>query len=64
MTNALKAEFVMTKKNLFQAIRGHYDFVNAQVFVFAWWWVIKEPNGNWIVVADNLSRDKVYSYNR
>ena len=35
MTNAIKAEFVTTKKNLFQAIRGHYDFVNAQVFVFA-----------------------------
>ena len=35
MTNALKAEFVMTKKNLFQVTRGHHDFVNAQVFVFA-----------------------------
>ena len=29
MTNALKAGFVMTKKDLFQAIRGHYDFINA-----------------------------------
>jgi len=29
MTNAFKAGFVMTKKDLFQAIRGHYDFINA-----------------------------------
>ena len=29
MTNAFKAGFVMTKKDLFQVIRGHYDFINA-----------------------------------
>ena len=29
MTNAFKAGFVMTKKDLFQAIRGHRDFINA-----------------------------------
>ena len=35
MTNALKAGFVTTEKDLFQAIHGHYDFINAQVIVFA-----------------------------
>lgn len=29
MTNAFKAGFVMTKKDLFQAIRRHYDFIDA-----------------------------------
>ena len=33
MTYALKAGFVTTKKDLFQATRGHFDFVI--VFAFA-----------------------------
>ena len=35
MTNAFKVGFVMAKKDLFQAVCGHYDFINAYVFVFA-----------------------------
>ena len=64
MTNAFKAGFVMTKKDLFQAIRGHYDFINAQVIVFA----LGEdefsgnPDGHWIVVAVDFSCDTVYKY--
>ena len=64
MTNALKAGFMMTEKDLFQAVRGHYDFINAHVIVFA----LGEdefsgnPDGHWIVVAVDLSCDTVYTY--
>ena len=64
MTNAFKAGFVMTKKDLFQAIHGHRDFINAQVIVFA----LGEdefsgnPDGHWIVVAVDFSCDTVYTY--
>ena len=51
------------KENLFQAIRGHYDFVNAQVFVNSGDDELsKNSNGHWIVVAANFSCDKVYTY--
>ena len=64
MTNALKAGFVMTKKDLFRATHGHHDFINAQVIVFA----LGEdefsgnPNGHWIVVAVDFLCDTVYTY--
>ena len=32
MTYSLKAGFIMTKKDLFQATRGHYDFVIVFTF--------------------------------
>lgn len=43
----------MKKKDLFQASRGHHEFINARVFVF----VLGEdefsmnPNGNLIVLV-------------
>ena len=64
MTNAFKAGFVTTKKDLFQGIRGQYDFVNAQVIVFT----LSEDefsgdhDGHWIVVAVDFSCDTVYTY--
>ena len=35
MRNALKAGFVMTKKDLF---RGHYDLINVEVNCICLWW--------------------------
>ena len=64
MTNPFKAGFVMTKKDLFQAICGHYDFINAQVIVFALGKdeFSENPDGHWIVLAVDFSCDMVYTH--
>ena len=55
----------MIKKDLFQAVRGRYDFINVQVIVFAFGEdeFSGNPEDHWIVVAVDFLCDMVYTYN-